>query len=162
MGASFSSFSKKSYSSRKSFAVMHDINVTPFVDVMLVLLVIFMVTAPLLTVGVPVDLPKTQAAPLTEPVEPLTISIKADGSIFIQETETPFESLVDRLSTITQNNPEARIYVRGDQKLAYGIIMEVMGSIGAAGYTKVALLAEAPQKPSPSKKKISPPVSKKG
>ncbi len=141
---------------------MHDINVTPFVDVMLVLLVIFMVTAPLLTVGVPVDLPKTQATPLTEPVEPLTISIKADGSIFIQETETSLELLVDRLSAVTHNNPEARIYVRGDQKLAYGLIMEVMGSIGAAGYTKIALLAEPPQKASPPKKNTPPVTSKKG
>lgn len=155
MSSSLLSLRKRNYSSRRSFSAMHDINVTPLVDVMLVLLVIFMITAPLLTVGIPVDLPKTQAAPLTESVEPLTISINAEGTIFIQETETPFELLAERLSLITSHNPEARIYVRGDQQLPYARIMEVMGAIGNAGYTKVALLAEPPRQSSMKKKAIA-------
>lgn len=159
MAVKLSAASSKRYSARRSFSPMSDINVTPMVDVMLVLLVIFMVTAPLLTTGIPIELPKTQAAPLAESVEPLTIVVNAEGQIFIQETETPFEDLTNRLIAITGNNPDARIYVRGDQNLTYGLIMQVMGTIGAAGYTKVALLTDpAPPKTSkPSKKGVTAP-----
>jgi biopolymer transport protein TolR len=121
-----------------------DINVTPLVDVMLVLLIVFMVTAPLLAVGVPVDLPKTQAATMNERDEPLVITVNAAGSIFIQETEVAPEQLVPRLEAITRNKPDLKIYVRGDRTVAYGRIMEVMGLISVAGYSKVALLAELP------------------
>lgn len=123
---------------------MADINVTPMVDVMLVLLVIFMVTAPLMTVGVPVDLPKTQAKAINENVEPLTISITADNKIYLQETEVDLQTLVPRLQAITEAKPDKRIFVRGDQKISYGIILQVMGTITAAGFEKIALMAELP------------------
>lgn len=130
--------------SRSKRAPMADINVTPMVDVMLVLLVIFMVTAPLMTVGVPVDLPKTQAKALNEQVEPLTISVTADHKIYLQETEVDLQTLVPRLQAITQAKPDTRIFVRGDQRTSYGIILQVMGTITAAGFEKVALMAELP------------------
>ena len=119
---------------------MSEINVTPFVDVMLVLLVIFMVTAPLLTVGVQIDLPKTKAAVISGKDEPLAISVDAGGNIFIQDTEVKMDTLVPRLIQITGNNPDARIFVRGDSAVSYGRVMIVMGRINAAGYTKVALI----------------------
>jgi biopolymer transport protein TolR len=141
----------------RAYRPMAEINVTPFVDVMLVLLIIFMVTAPLLTVGVPVDLPKTKAQTLNKPEEPLVISIDKEGRIFLQETAVELESLAPRLEAITTNKPDATIYVRGDKSVAYGRIMEVMGTVNAAGFTKVALISEssdgaakkpaAPQKP---------------
>lgn len=123
---------------------MAEINVTPFVDVMLVLLVVFMVTAPLLTVGVPVDLPKTSAAVISSPDEPIVISIDAKNRIYIQETEVPLENLSARLQAITGANPETRIFVRGDRSIEYGRIMEVMGSVSQAGFKKVSLLANLP------------------
>jgi biopolymer transport protein TolR len=123
---------------------MAEINVTPFVDVMLVLLVVFMVTAPLLTVGVPVDLPKTKAAVLSNPDEPIVISIDAKNRIYIQETEVPLENLAARLGAITGANPETRIFVRGDRAIEYGRVMEVMGSVSEAGFKKVSLLANLP------------------
>jgi biopolymer transport protein TolR len=106
---------------------MSEINVTPMVDVMLVLLIIFMITAPLLTVGVPVDLPKTDAPQITQPSEPLVISIDKDGLIYLQESET-----------------DTKIFVRGDRNVDYGRIMEVMGTVASAGFAKVALIAEMP------------------
>ena len=124
---------------------MAEINVTPFVDVMLVLLIIFMVAAPLLTVGVPVDLPQTQAPAINEQKEPLVITVDAQGQIYIQETEVADEQLAPRLQAITNNNPQATIYVRGDKGLQYGRIMEVMGMVGSAGFTKVSLIAEMPR-----------------
>ncbi len=127
-----------------AYRPMSEINVTPFVDVMLVLLIVFMVTAPLLTVGVPVDLPKVKAQPLSQPEEPLVVSINAEGGIFIQDTSVELESLVPRLIAITKNNPEARIYLRGDRAVSYGRIMQVMGRVNAAGFTRVALIAELP------------------
>ena len=124
---------------------MSEINVTPLVDVMLVLLVVFMVTAPLLTVGVPVDLPQTQAPPINEPKEPLVITVNRDGAIFIQETGVPVESLVARLQSITGSNPDAALYVRGDKEINYGRVLEVMSLVSAAGFRKVSLVAEAPK-----------------
>jgi len=121
---------------------MHEINVTPMVDVMLVLLIIFMVTAPLLTVGVPVDLPKTEAQQINESDEPLVISVNAGGVIFIQETEVDIETLVPRLIAITRANPETRIYIRGDRTLPYGTVMQIMGRTTAAGFTRVALITD--------------------
>lgn len=123
---------------------MAEINVTPFVDVMLVLLVVFMVTAPLLTVGVPVDLPKTDAPQVSTPEEPIVISIDAKDRVYIQETEVPLENLAARLGAITGANPDTRIYVRGDRSVEYGRIMEVMGSVAQAGFKKVSLLANLP------------------
>jgi biopolymer transport protein TolR len=130
---------------RIRYQPMSEINVTPFVDVMLVLLVVFMVTAPLLTVGVPVDLPKTEAARLTDQVEPLVITVNAEGRIFLQETEVEQDQLVPRLKAVTGAKPDLRIFVRGDKAISYGRVMEVMGVISAAGFSKVALLAEVPR-----------------
>lgn len=124
---------------------MSDINVTPLVDVMLVLLVVFMVTAPLLTVGVPVELPQTQAPPINEPKEPLVITINRDGVVFIQETSVPIDLLVERLQAITGSNPDAVLYVRGDKDINYGRILEVMSLVSSAGFRKVSLVAEAPK-----------------
>ena len=129
---------------RRSTGFNSTINITPLVDVMLVLLIIFMVTAPMLTVGVPVDLPKTQAAQMNDSVEPLVVSVNAKGETYIQEALVPMSAMIDRLKAITNNNPEAKIYVRGDQKIAYGKVMEVMGAIAAAGFQKVSLIAELP------------------
>ena len=147
-------------SRRNRYRPLADINVTPMVDVMLVLLIIFMVTAPLMTSGVSVDLPKTNAQPLNSDSEPLTVTIKADGSIFLQEQAVDVGDLVAKLQAISQNNPERRIFVRGDKDLPYGRIMEVMGTITQGGFTKVALLAEqtpaqaaAPAKPATGQKK---------
>jgi biopolymer transport protein TolR len=124
---------------------MSEINVTPLVDVMLVLLVVFMVTAPLLTVGVPVDLPQTAAPPINEPKEPTVITVNKDGVIFIQETEVPIDTLVARLQAITGSNPDAVLYVRGDKDINYGKVLEVMSLISNAGFHKVSLVAEAPK-----------------
>ena len=123
-------------------APMSDINVTPMVDVMLVLLIIFMVTAPLLTVGVQVDLPKTKASMIRGQDEPLAITVNADGQVYLQETEIDLDGLLPRLNAITGNNPDVRIFVRGDASVNYGRVMEVMGTINAAGYRKVALVTQ--------------------
>ena len=135
---------------------MSEINVTPFVDVMLVLLVIFMVTAPLLTVGVQVDLPKTSAASIPGQDEPLAVSVNADGQIYIQETETDLDSLGPRLMAITHSNPDARIFVRGDKGINYGRVMEVMGAINGAGFRKVALITAAKESAPEPKGKGTP------
>src|ERR1700743_108759 len=127
---------------RGRYRPLAEINVTPLVDVMLVLLITFMVTAPLMPSGVSVDLPKTNAQQLNSDSEPLTVSIKADGSIFLQDQGIDISDIVAKLQSIAQNNPDRRIFVRGDKDLAYGRIMEVMGTITSGGFTKVALLAE--------------------
>ena len=123
---------------------MGEINVTPFVDVMLVLLIVFMVTAPLLTVGVEVDLPKTKAGQINADAAPLVVSIKADGSLHLQDTEVPADALVPRLEAISDANPLVRIFVRGDKAVAYGEVLGVMGRIQAAGFERVALVAQLP------------------
>ena len=130
---------------RRSYRPMSDINVTPFVDVMLVLLVVFMVTAPLMTVAVPLDLPKTEARSVTQDKEPLVVSIDQKGDVFIQDRPSDLENLVGSLKAISGVNPDARIFVRGDKGVPYGRIMEVMGTISAAGFNKVALVAELPR-----------------
>ncbi|MDO9707792.1 protein TolR [Paracraurococcus lichenis] len=133
---------------RGRYRPLAEINVTPLVDVMLVLLIIFMVAAPLMTVGVPVDLPKTQASALNQDNEPITITVNPEGKIFLQETEVPLEGLVEQLQAIARSQPagapERRIFVRGDKAISYGRVMEVMGTISAGGFSKVALLAEQP------------------
>jgi biopolymer transport protein TolR len=130
---------------RRRYHKMAEINVTPLVDVMLVLLIIFMVAAPLLTVGVPVDLPQTRGPALPQDDKPLSVSIDASGKIFLQETEVGLDELVPRLMAIAKERPETRIYVRGDKGIDYGRVMEVMGTINAAGFSKVALVAEPPK-----------------
>jgi biopolymer transport protein TolR len=128
-------------------AVMSEINVTPFVDVMLVLLIIFMVSAPLLTVGVPLDLPQTQAKSLEQDREPLTVSVNLKGQVFLQNSEITVEELVAKLNAITQvrGGLDERIYVRGDRKVDYGTVMRVMGRLSQAGYRRVALVTEVEQ-----------------
>ena len=119
-----------------------EINVTPFVDVMLVLLIIFMVTAPLLTVGVQVDLPETSADTLPEEAEPLTITINAKGEIFIQETKVEYEKIIAKILAVSNNRTNTRIYVRGDKTINYGRVLEIMGMLSGSGFTKVALISE--------------------
>ena len=125
---------------------MGEINVTPFVDVMLVLLIVFMVTAPLLTVGVEVDLPKTKAGAINADAAPLVVSIKSDGSLYLQETVVEPEALIPRLKAISDANPDVRIFVRGDRAVSYGEVLSVMGRIQSAGFEKVALVAKLPEK----------------
>jgi biopolymer transport protein TolR len=124
---------------------MGEINVTPFVDVMLVLLIVFMVTAPLLTVGVEVDLPKTKAGAINADAAPLVVSIKADGSLYLQEAAVEAKVLIPRLKAISNANPDVRIFVRGDRAVTYGDVLGVMGRIQAAGFEKVALVAQLPE-----------------
>jgi biopolymer transport protein TolR len=124
-----------------------EINVTPMVDVMLVLLIIFMVSAPLLTVGVPLDLPQTQAKSLDQDKEPLTVSVNVKGQVYLQNTEIPLEEVVPKLKAITdaRGGADERIYVRGDRQVDYGTVMKVMGRISAAGFRRVALVTEIEQ-----------------
>lgn len=123
-------------------APMADINVTPMVDVMLVLLVIFMVTAPLLTVGVQVDLPKTKAGPVAGKDEPLAVSIDKQGRVFVQDTEMTLETVAARIKAVSNNNPDVRIFVRGDSDVDYGRVMKVIGVLNAAGFNRVALITQ--------------------
>ena len=129
---------------RRNRAMMSQINVTPFVDVMLVLLIVFMITAPLLTVGVPVELPKSTAPVMTGEDEPLAVSINAEGVIFLQDTEITLEELGPRLVAVTERNPEARIFVRGDKSIDYGMVMKVMGALAESGFTNLALITQLP------------------
>ena len=135
---------------------MSEINVTPFVDVMLVLLVIFMVTAPLLTAAVDVDLPQTRAAQATGQDEPLVVSINAQGDLYLQETKFDIDQLLARLKAISQNKPDQRIFVRGDKSLPYGKVMEIMGDLSAAGFSKVALVSENPGPKPPARPAARP------
>jgi len=119
-----------------------EINVTPLVDVMLVLLIVFMVTAPLLTTGVHVDLPKSKAAPMANQDEkPLEISIDSKGQIFIQQAPVTIDQLVPKLNAVSQENHDAKIYIRGDKANSWGTMMEVLGAVGGAGYSKVGLVS---------------------
>jgi len=127
---------RRSHSKR----LMSEINVTPFVDVMLVLLIIFMVAAPLLTVGVPIDLPETRASALNSDTQPITISIRDGGEIYIQETVIPIEEVVPKLEAIAQTGYDERIYIRGDQNADYGTILRVMGRINEAGFKNLGLV----------------------
>lgn len=134
------------------------INVTPMVDVMLVLLVVFMITAPLLTVGVPVDLPKTASSRIVGQDEPLVVSVASDGRLYLQDSELALEALVPRLAAITENRKDARIFLRGDRAIAYGQIMAVMGAMNQAGFHRVALITEQPGKTAQK----AAPVGKRG
>ena len=131
-----------SKSNSRSRTLMGDINVTPFVDVMLVLLIVFMVTAPMLTVGVPVNLPDSNADSLPDDKEPLTLTINSKGEIFIQKTKVGFSELIPKLLAIAKNRTDTRIYVRGDKNIDYGRVMEVMGKLSGSGFSKVALISE--------------------
>jgi biopolymer transport protein TolR len=122
---------------------MAEINVTPFVDVMLVLLIVFMVTAPLLTAGVPIDLPQTRARLLGQDREPLAVSIDNAGKVFLQNTEIGVDELVPKLMAISENGYAQRIFVRGDRTVDYGKVMEVMGLLNSAGFTRIGLVTES-------------------
>jgi biopolymer transport protein TolR len=122
---------------------MHEINVTPFVDVMLVLLIVFMVTAPLLTVGVPLELPETKGQQLQANKEPVTISVQRDGKFYIQDTEVALDEIAPKLKAIAKSGYEEQIFVRGDKGIDYGTVMRVMGRIKSAGFTKVSLVTES-------------------
>jgi biopolymer transport protein TolR len=132
---------------RRRTAPMAEINVTPMVDVMLVLLIIFMVSAPLLTVGVPLDLPQTQAKSLDQDKNPLTLSVNLKGQVFLNDTEIPLDEIVPKLTAITEARAglDERIFVRGDKKVDYGTVMKVMGRLSAAGFRRVALVTEVEQ-----------------
>jgi len=145
MNAASSSGGRGRHGRRK--AVMAEINVTPMVDVMLVLLIIFMVSAPLLTVGVPLDLPQTQAKSLDQQKDPLTLSVNLKGQVFLNDTEIPIDDLVAKLKAITdaRGGLDERIFVRGDKKVDYGTVMKVMGRLSSAGFRRVALVTEVDQ-----------------
>lgn len=147
MGASLQSAGRGGRRGRRgSYNKMSEINVTPFVDVMLVLLIVFMVTAPLLTAGVPVDLPKSEARQIQdEDNKPIEVTVSTDGKIFVGETEVEKDRLISLLSALTDNDPERRVFIRGDQKLAYGQIMDVIGAINKGGFRKVALISSPSQ-----------------
>ncbi len=129
---------------RRKLRPMGEINVTPFVDVMLVLLIVFMVTAPLLTVGVPVDLPKTAASPISDSQTPLVVSIKKDGELVLQNRVVANDELILRLEAVARREPDTRIFVRGDRDVPYGDVVAVMGLIQGAGFSRVALITKLP------------------
>jgi biopolymer transport protein TolR len=141
-------------------APMADMNVTPLVDVMLVLLIVFMVAAPLMAVGVPVDLPKAQARQLNDQKPPIVVSIDATGSFFIDQTAIDSDKLLPTLTSNSENDKERRIHVRGDRNINYGKVMEVMGLINSAGFTKVALVSEAPGQSAPAAAPAQPAAAK--
>jgi len=130
---------------RRKLRPMGEINVTPFVDVMLVLLIVFMVTAPLLTVGVPVDLPETKASQISDDQAPLLISVQADGKIALQNRIIEADELIPRLEAVARAKPETRIFVRGDKNVSYGEVMSVMGLVQESGFSRVALITKLPK-----------------
>jgi biopolymer transport protein TolR len=144
MGASIRATPQAAGRRRRSrrHAPMSDINVTPMVDVMLVLLIIFMVAAPLLQVGVPIELPQAKGKQLQSSQEPLAISVKADGSVYIGETEVALDEIAPKLKAIAKNGYDEQIFVRGDKGVTYGVVMRVMGRISAGGFRKVSLVTE--------------------
>lgn len=140
MGLSLQSTQSRGHRHRR--ALVSEINVTPLVDVMLVLLVIFMVTSPMLVAGVNVDLPKTSASPIANQEEPLSVTVNAEGKVYLQNTEVTIEKLVAQLQAILGEKTDSRILVRGDKNIDYGTVMVVVGAINAAGYSKVALVTD--------------------
>lgn len=138
-------FQKRGGKAGTGYQPMSEINVTPMVDVMLVLLIVFMVAAPLLTVGVPIDLPEASARPLPEDDKPIEVTIDQNGAIFLGETPVGHAELVARLQAIAENRDNPRIYVRGHRDLSYGEIMKIISTINRAGFRKVALVTERPR-----------------
>ncbi len=139
-------YSRRSSRRQTRHGAISEINVTPLVDVMLVLLIVFMVAAPLMTTGVPLELPKTQAKQLNTATEPLTISVKSDGTIYIQETLIKIEELAPKLQALAKNGPQEQLMLRADTAVAYGKVMEVMGTLNQAGYTKIGLVTSTKDK----------------
>lgn len=128
--------------SGKRLRPMAEINVTPFVDVMLVLLIVFMVTAPLLTVGIAVELPDTEAEAIADTGEPLSVTVMADGTVFVQDTMIPYDNLIPHLQAVARAGYQQRIYIRGDKDATYDLVAQVLGRINAAGYTSIALVTD--------------------
>ena len=145
-GARAGGYQRRNSRRRSNHGTMSDINVTPLVDVMLVLLIVFMVAAPLMTTGVPIELPKTQATQLNTPSEPITISVQADRKVFIDKTEIALGDLAAKLQALVKNGNEEQLMVRGDTNVPYGAIMEVMGVLNAAGYSKIGLVTSPAEK----------------
>ncbi len=139
-GARAGGYTGRNSRRRTSHGAISEINVTPLVDVMLVLLIVFMVAAPLMTVGVPIELPKTEAKPMNQQTEPLTISVQADGKVYVQETEIPLAELSAKLQALAKNGNQEQLMVRADTAVPYGAVMEVMGVLNSAGYTKIGLV----------------------
>lgn len=144
MGASMPGGGGRNRRGSRNSGGFSEINVTPFVDVMLVLLIVFMVAAPMMTSGVQVDLPKSKATPVAGTDEPLSVTVRKDGSIFIQNTQTTIEELGPKLQSVLGEKKETRIFVRGDTAIDYGQVMRVIGEINNAGFSKVALLTDQP------------------
>ena len=142
MGVSVDTGQGGSRRQRRALKPMAEINVTPMVDVMLVLLIIFMLTAPLLAVGVPVELPQSKAPPIQSSEEPLTVTITKGGKIYLQKTEIKYEDLVPRMTAISENGYDKRIYIRGDKDVNYGTVMKVMGALKGAGFNKLNLVTD--------------------
>ena len=142
MGASLRGGSSVSRSRKQSYRPMAEINVTPFVDVMLVLLIVFMVSAPMLTVGVPVNLPKADGQAVGQPQDPISITVAVDGRLFVDEEEVKLELIRQKLSDLTDEDLERKIFIRGDKDVAYGEVVKAMAEITNAGYTKIALVSE--------------------
>jgi biopolymer transport protein TolR len=140
-------YSRRNSRRRSSFRPMSEINVTPLVDVMLVLLIVFMVAAPLMTVGVPIQLPKTEAKQLDTSTEPITITVQADKTVYLQETKIALAELAPKLVAIAKNGYEEQIFVRADTAVDYGSVMEVMGLLNGAGYRKIGLVTGNLEKP---------------
>ncbi len=138
---------------------LSEINVTPLVDVMLVLLIIFMISAPLLTVGVPVELPKTEAGAMEDQPEPLTVSIRADGAIYLQEDEIPFATLAPRLREMAGPDAKKPVYVRADGKASYAVVAQVMASLSTSGFTSINLITDTGGPSSGAKPEAAPPAS---
>lgn len=149
-GAKAGGYQRRNSRRRTSTGTMSDINVTPLVDVMLVLLIVFMVAAPLMTTGVPIELPKTQAKQLNTPSEPITISVQSDRKVFIDKSEISLSDLAAKLEALAKNGKEEQLTVRGDTAVPYGAIMEVMGVLNQAGYTKIGLATSPAEKAAPA------------
>ena len=149
-GARAGGYTRRNSRRRTSHGAISEINVTPLVDVMLVLLIVFMVAAPLMTVGVPIELPKTIAKPMNQQTEPLTISVQADRKVFIQETEIPLEELATKLQALAKNGNQEQLMVRADTAVPYGAVMEVMGVLNSAGYNKIGLVTYPKDKAPPA------------
>jgi biopolymer transport protein TolR len=149
-GARAGGYQRRNSRRRSNHGTMSDINVTPLVDVMLVLLIVFMVAAPLMTTGVPIQLPKTVASELPMPTEPITISVQADRKVFLDKTEIPLVDLTAKLQALGKNGNQEQLMVRGDTNVPYGAIMEVMGILNQAGYSKIGLVTSPADKGAPA------------
>lgn len=161
MGAALGGPKRRRSHGRRRADPVAAINVTPMVDVMLVLLVIFMITAPLLSSGIPVNLPKVKAEAMNNPDEPLVITVNKDGKVYLNDTEIPMENLGPRLEAITNNNPDAKIFIRGDKDINYGTVLQAMGELTSAGFRSVSLVVETPGQDDGSGSPSQPSAAKK-